>query len=212
AAIGGLVFPIMLNKLIFRPQGFALGVRATAAVITGLLAIANMLMRTSYALRPGEHRLTLRRVNVWALFRDVPYMTFVFSGVLLALGIFYPIFYLQLFSIKHGISQNLAFYIISFISAGGFFGRLIPNFLADKFGSYNMLIPTSFLCSFVVFAILGIRNAGGAITVALLYGAMNGALLSDISTDINEVGIRMGIYFTFIGIFPISLCAPAVLL
>ncbi|KAG6916838.1 hypothetical protein DXG01_005137 [Tephrocybe rancida] len=245
ASIGGLVFPIMLNKLIFGRQGFALGVRATAAIITGLLVIANMLVRTQpRALRAGEHRLTIRRVNLGTLFRDVSYMTFVVSGVLLALGILYPstpnnniprftyvyleliryrtVFYLQLFSIKHaGINQNLAFYIVSFINTGGLFGRLIPNFLADRYGSYNILIPTSLLCSAVVFAILGIRDAAGAITVAIIYGAMNGArqyrlplsqcqlsglmspgvvafyidisltpaVLSDISTDVNEVGL-----------------------
>ncbi|KAF5378130.1 hypothetical protein D9615_007571 [Tricholomella constricta] len=204
ASIGGIVFPIMLNKLIFGPQGFATGVRATAAVITGLLVIANLLMRTRPpVLKEGDPRLMRTPVSV--LLKDVPYMTCVVSGVLLTLGIFYPIFYLQLFSIKHGIDQNLAFYIVSFINAGGFFGRLVPNFLADKVGSYNVLIPASFACAALVLAILGVRDAAGAIVVALLYGAMNGAhisvtpaLLSDISSDVSEVGIRMGLYFSFI--------------
>ena len=64
---------------------------------------------------------------------------------------------------------------VSFINAGGLFGRLIPNYLADIFGSYNVLIPASYLCATLVFAMLGVRNAAGAIVVALLYGAMNGA-------------------------------------
>ncbi|GLB42998.1 putative MFS general substrate transporter [Lyophyllum shimeji] len=201
-SIGGIIFPIMLNKLIFGPQGFALGVRATAAVITGLLAIANLLIRTRPpVLREGDPRL--KRTSLRVLLKDMPYMTCVASGVLLTLGIFYPIFYLQLFSVKHGIDQSLAFYIVSFLNAGGFFGRLIPNFLADKVGSYNVLIPTSFACAALVLAILGVHNAAGAIMVALLYGAMNGAhisvtpaLLSDISSHVSEVGIRMGFYFT----------------
>jgi len=204
ASIGGIIFPIMLNQLIFSSQGFALGVRSTAAVITGLLFIANLLMRTRPPiLREGDPRV--KRTPIMTLFKDLPYMTCIVSGVLLTLGIFYPIFYLQLFSIKHGINQNLAFYIVSFINAGGFFGRLIPNFLSDKIGSYNVLIPASFACAALVLAILGVHNAAGAIIVALLYGSMNGAhisvtpaLLSDISNDVGEVGIRMGLYFSFI--------------
>ncbi|KAF9458094.1 major facilitator superfamily domain-containing protein [Collybia nuda] len=203
ASIGGIVFPIMLNKLIHGHQGFGLGVRATAAVITGLLFIANLLVRTRPpTLRENDPRM--RRTPMIILFKDVPYMACIISGVLLTLGIFYPIFYLQLFSIKHGIDQNLAFYIVSFINAGGLFGRLLPNYLADHVGTYNVLIPASFACAALVLAILGIRDAVGAIIVSLLYGAMNGAhisvtpaLLSDISTDITEVGIRMGLYFSF---------------
>ncbi|KAF8063586.1 major facilitator superfamily domain-containing protein [Lyophyllum atratum] len=202
ASIGGIVFPIMLNKLIFGRQGFALGVRATAAVITGLMTIGNLLLRTRPpVLRAGSPKP--KRTPITVLLRDLPYMTCVASGVLLTLGILYPIFYLQLFSIKHGIDANLAFYMISFINAGGFFGRLIPNYLADKIGSYNVLIPASFACAALVLAILGVHNAAGGIVVALLYGAMNGAhisvtpvLLSDISTHVGEVGIRLGFYFT----------------
>ncbi|KAG6900017.1 hypothetical protein C0993_004200 [Termitomyces sp. T159_Od127] len=174
ASIGGLIFPIMLNKLIFGPQGFALGVRVTAAMITGLLVISNMLMRKGTQL-PRTENARLGRASIKALFMDLPFMIFTFSGVLLTVGIYYPIFYLQLFSVKHGINENLAFYTVSFINAGGLFGRLIPNFLADKVGSYNVVIPTSFICAASVFAILGIRNAAGVIIVALLYGSMNGA-------------------------------------
>ncbi|KAH0580325.1 hypothetical protein H2248_001833 [Termitomyces sp. 'cryptogamus'] len=212
ASIGGLVFPIMLNKLIFGPQGFALGVRATAGTITGLMIIGNMLMRTRTQSTRAEDA-EMVRVPVKTLLMDIPYMVFVFSGVLLTLGIYYPIFYLQLFSVKHGINANLAFYVVSFMNTGGLFGRLIPNFLADKIGSYNVLMPASFVCAVVVFSILGIRNAAGAIIVALLYGAMNGthtsttpAVLSDLSINVSEVGVRMGIYFTFMGLVLIWSC------
>ncbi|KAG6850363.1 hypothetical protein H0H93_014317 [Arthromyces matolae] len=194
ASIGGLVFPIMLNKLIFGRQGFALGVRATAAVITGLLVIANLLMRTRPRKR-AANETRLKRLPARTLFTDIPYMMFVVSGIFLTLGIFYPIFYLQLFSVKHGIDESLAFYVISFINTGGLFGRLVPNFLADKVGSYNVLIPASFACAAFVFAILGIQSPASAIIVAILYGAMNGthisvtpAVLSDLSSDIGEVG------------------------
>lgn len=78
ASIGGIVFPIMLNKLIHGHQGFGLGVRATAAVITGLLFIANLLVRTRPPVLPeGDPRK--RRTPMIVLFKDVPYMTCVIS-------------------------------------------------------------------------------------------------------------------------------------
>lgn len=72
------MFPIMLNKLIFGPQGFALGVRVTAAMITGLLVISNMLMRTRKQ-SPRTENARLERVSVKMLFMDIPYMIFIFS-------------------------------------------------------------------------------------------------------------------------------------
>jgi len=204
ASIGGIIFPIMLNKLVFGRQGFAIGVRATAGVITGLMLIANLLMRT----RPPVLRGNVSkppRTPMLKLFKDIPYMVCCISGVFVTLGLFYPIFYLQLFSIKHGINTNLAFYTVSFINAGGVFGRLIPNFLVDLVGSYNVNIPVTFACAAFVLALLGVHNAAGVIIVSLLYGAMNAAyisvtpaLLSDISDDVHEVGIRMGLWFSFI--------------
>lgn len=48
APVGGIVFPIMLNNLISHPEiGFATGVRASAALVAGLMFIANTIMRTN---------------------------------------------------------------------------------------------------------------------------------------------------------------------
>lgn len=48
ASTGGIVFPIMLNHLFSNPRiGFATGVRASGALIAGLLFVANSIMRTS---------------------------------------------------------------------------------------------------------------------------------------------------------------------
>ncbi|TFK68912.1 MFS general substrate transporter [Pluteus cervinus] len=209
ASIGGIVLPIMLNKLVFGPQGFALGVRTSAGVVTGLMAMANILMRT----RPevlkasASERSDVRRISFTDLLRDLPYMTCVAAGVLVTLGLFYPIFYMQLFSIKHGIDEDIAFYTVSFINAGGVIGRLLPNFLADLFGSYNVSIPITFLCSLSVLLLLGIHEIAGVVIVSIFYGAMNGAyisltpaLLSELSNEVSEVGTRMGLWFSFVAI------------
>ena len=47
ASCGGVVFPIMLNRLFSNPSmGFANGVRVSGAVVAALLAVANAVMRT----------------------------------------------------------------------------------------------------------------------------------------------------------------------
>lgn len=54
AYLGAVVHPIMLNNTINGQLGFANGVRASAALVSGLLLIACLLMRTR--LPPSESR------------------------------------------------------------------------------------------------------------------------------------------------------------
>jgi len=46
SSLGAIVHPIMLNNLLNGPLGFANGVRASAGLVSGLLFIACLCMRT----------------------------------------------------------------------------------------------------------------------------------------------------------------------
>ncbi|KAJ6589092.1 MFS general substrate transporter [Mycena capillaripes] len=199
ASIGGIIFPIMLNNLLFR-HGFVVGVRATAALITGLMLLANLLIRPRYPPNRPVSQASLRLILT-----DRPYMTFVVGGIFIMLGLFYPIFYLQLYAIKQGIQEKIAFDTITLINAGGVIGRLIPPFFADHVGGFNVIIPVVFSGAACTLAMLAITlNAGGVVAVSVLYGTMNAGfvsmtptLLAELSNDRSEIGIRMGLWFTF---------------
>jgi MFS transporter, MCT family, solute carrier family 16 (monocarboxylic acid transporters), member 10 len=52
-------------------------------------------------------------------------------------GMFTPLFYLQQFAITVGITPNAAFYLLSIVNGSSAFGRILPGFIADKFGPYS---------------------------------------------------------------------------
>lgn len=54
-------------------------------------------------------------------------------------------------------------------------GRLLPNFFADKFGPYNMLLPCMYISAALAFAWFGISNFAGVIVFGLLYGFWSGS-------------------------------------
>ena len=54
-------------------------------------------------------------------------------------------------------------------------GRLLPNFFADKFGPYNMLLPCLYISAVLAFAWFGISNFVGIIIFGLLYGFWSGS-------------------------------------
>ena len=71
SSFGGIVFPIMLNQLIFHSSiGLAWSIRITAFVVLGLLIIANLLMSD----RPEFTRRSRPKPNYKAMLTDLPFI------------------------------------------------------------------------------------------------------------------------------------------
>lgn len=49
---------------------------------------------------------------------------------------FTPLFYIQQFAIHLGLSPGAAFYLLSVVNGSSAFGRILPGFVADRFGPY----------------------------------------------------------------------------
>ena len=66
ASAGGIVFPIMLNRMFQNPyMGFTAGVRISGAFIAVMLLGANVIMRTNCALNANKPTLT------WSQFKTI---------------------------------------------------------------------------------------------------------------------------------------------
>ncbi|QRV97284.1 major facilitator superfamily transporter [Ceratobasidium sp. AG-Ba] len=191
SSCGGIAFPIMLNE-VFQRSGFAWGVRASAFVVLGCLIAGNLLMRTR--LPPKSKRPPTPPPDMKAIVTDVVYVLATAGGFLVLLGLFFPIFYTQLFAIVHGLDHNLAFYSLAILNAASVFGRTIPNFIADQYGPFNLLIPCSAISGVLIFAMFGIKSSAALIIFSILYGFFSGAYISLIAP------VRLGLGFAINGI------------
>lgn len=72
SSCGGIVFPIMINRLLSSSTGFAWGTRASAFLVMGLLAVANCLMSTR--LPNAKTRANRPKLNLTEKLTDIPYM------------------------------------------------------------------------------------------------------------------------------------------
>jgi len=207
SSMGGVIFPIMLNNLIIK-IGFASAVRATAYLITGCLIISNILIAPRL---PPRHRrpahMQLPKPDIKKILSHRAYQIAMAGGFFTTWGFFLPFFYLQIFAESRGIDESLAFYSLSILNAASIFGRVLPNFVADKVGPYNMIIPMSFASGILIFGWLGVTTPAGLIVFCLLYGFFSGAFISllpsilmTLSFNIGEIGIRIGIAFFVNGI------------
>ena len=70
-----------------------------------------------------------RRLFDSTAWKEIPYLLFAFSSFFGFLGLYIPFFYVQIYSIEHGIvNTDLVFYLLPLLNAGSFFGRLVSNF------------------------------------------------------------------------------------
>lgn len=135
---------VMLNKLIRGDAGFARGIRVAAFLVLGCLLLGNILMRRPESLRDtaeeGDAELAeapnatveKAREPLW----DRHFFLILLAAFLVSLGSYFPIYYVQQFANLHGVDKSLSFYSVAILNAANIFGRIIPNFIADKVGTW----------------------------------------------------------------------------
>ncbi|KAJ7808325.1 MFS general substrate transporter [Mycena olivaceomarginata] len=178
SAIGATVFPIMTNQLLPR-YGFAQTIRLTGAIIPPVLVLGNLMMRT---------RLPAALQTQW-----------MFIGLL---GLFFPLIYIELFSVQHSdsIDRNLIFYSVAILNASGALVRVLGSYLADLYGPFNVQVACSIGAGTLIWAMLGIHNGGSLVVISLLYGAFSNAYLAlaiaclaSLAKGPEEIGARTGV-------------------
>ncbi|EJD00252.1 MFS general substrate transporter [Fomitiporia mediterranea MF3/22] len=202
-SVGGIVHPIMLNNLFHGPTGFANGVRASAGLNLALMGLASLLMRTKLRPKPSA--------PLWPILKrsskDIPFVLAVTGATLVIIGLYVPIFFLQLYAIGHGVNPALAFYTLTILNAANAFGRIVPNWAAHYVGVYKMIVPCTAVTGGLIYVFLVTRDGPSIIIFAIFFGFFSGVyisllvpMLAQIGRNMSELGTRMGICFTLTGV------------
>ncbi|KAG2023724.1 monocarboxylate permease [Coprinopsis cinerea AmutBmut pab1-1] len=202
SALGAIVHPIMLNNLLNHTNlGFGGSIRASAGLVTGLLVVACALIRTR--LPPPKELPSIRGLFAKSA-REVPFAIMALSLLVFAVGFFFPLFYIQLNAIHHGLSKEFSFYALVILNTSSFFGRLVPGFFVRRLGVVNSVIIAALSSTALVFAMIGLRTVASVVIIATLVGfflgmfiALQAPLVAVLTVDPAELGARMGIAFTF---------------
>ncbi|KAL5531046.1 hypothetical protein ACEPAG_3922 [Sanghuangporus baumii] len=203
SSVGGIVHPIMLNNLFYGSVGFANGVRASAGLNLGLMTLSALLMRTRL---PPKPLLPLFPVIKRSMV-DPTYVLSTLGASLVNVGIFFPVFFLQLYAIEHGVNTAVAFYSITIMNAANSVGRVIPNWVAQLIGVYRMMVPCTAVAGVLIYVFLAVHDTAGILVFAVFFGFFSGVyisllvpMLAQIERNMSELGTRMGLCFTFTGI------------
>lgn len=203
SSLGATIHPIMLNNLLNGPVGFSNGVRASAGLISALLLIACLCMRTRLdpPTTPVNYIAAARKC-----IRDVPFILMIAGGFLFQIGFYYPMFFFQLDSIKHGISVTFSFYSLVILNASNSVGRVTSGFIAAFTGVPNLAIVSTLSCGILNLGLIGLSNLASATVLGVIYGYFAGIyigvwvpLMADLTPDLSQLGARMGICFCMSG-------------
>jgi len=113
SSLGGIIFPIMITRLI-RQVGYGWAMRAGAFMILGMLIIANLTITSRHPPRPTA----LSKEQMAKPFHERGFIILLVGLFILTFGIFIPINYLQVQGLEAGMNPDLAQYLIAILNAG----------------------------------------------------------------------------------------------
>ncbi|KAH8649808.1 major facilitator superfamily domain-containing protein [Xylariales sp. PMI_506] len=198
SSLGGIVFPVMLIRLI-NTIGYPWAIRTAAFLILALLSVAIATVRSRHA--PQKSDFTVK--HFVQPFRERTFLPLLIGFTLVAFGIWIPITYIPTEAVDHGgVNEDLAQYLIALLNAGSLFGRLSAGIAADKIGNYNTFGSACYVTSILGLAMwIPSSTQSTVIAYAVLFGFFSGAYVSLIGAVVaqisppREIGFRTGLVF-----------------
>ncbi|KAL1303062.1 hypothetical protein AAFC00_006508 [Neodothiora populina] len=192
---GGILFPLMIQSLL--PQvGWAWSIRILGFVLLVLCAISVAFCRSRIPPRKGAKTTWRDTLPDPGVFMDgTGAMAATTAGVLFVdLAYFIPVTYVPSYYMdRQGLSKDqtfagsaaFAYQLLAILNAASCLGRFVAGHLADRFGRYNTMIISLFLCMLSVFCfwlpdILSPNMGNNALLIifVILFGFVSGSNVS----------------------------------
>ncbi|CDK27150.1 unnamed protein product [Kuraishia capsulata CBS 1993] len=194
SSIGGVIWPIAVKKLIAE-VGIDWANRILGFIYIPMGAVMILFLKPRLSLR-AEKKATLLPFNFEVL-KDIKFVFlvagFTITNFGLMPGLFFNDLYGQRLSNKTGHTLVEPQYYVSILNAMSMVGRIMPGFLADKFGRLNLLIPFALL-SGIFPLVLWLPSSSSNnlfMSFVVLWGLSSGAMISLFPTLVPQLfGIK----------------------
>lgn len=192
SGIGGIIYPIVLRRLIDQ-IGLPWAIRVMAFIMLATLVIPIAIMRPRLPPRKAGPL-----INVEAL-KDPAFAIWLLSVFFTFIGLYFPFYYIDKFALEIGIDTNLAFYMLVIMNASSIIGRIAPAIMADKVGNINIIIPAIMFSGVFIFAWIAVKSQSALIGTAFFIGLFNGSIqavvpgtVAFLCTDLSKLGTNIG--------------------
>ncbi|KAF2004769.1 monocarboxylate permease-like protein [Amniculicola lignicola CBS 123094] len=201
SSVGALIGTAVIPTL-FRSIGFAWTMRSVAITYLILMIVANLTVTSKVVHKPTR----LDMSEFIQPLADPAVFWLAVASFLFFAGVFLPYNFLVIQSRYIGMSQRMAEYTVSILSATSIFGRIVPGWLGDRYGRFNIMILTTFLSVALVLGLwIPAENNLLNILFAAFFGASSGtfvamvpALVAQVCPDIKKIGVYTGVTYMVI--------------
>ncbi|KAG0648897.1 Riboflavin transporter MCH5 [Hyphodiscus hymeniophilus] len=182
-AVGGIIYPIVLQALIPR-AGWAVATRALGFILAFLCSISCLLVRKRLPpMLNASVKLDL------TILRKPTYAVAVAAVFMIECALFIPLTYMSSYATYMGFNDAFGSQLLIAINASSIFGRIIPGFFSDKLGRFNTMI---FITSLMAISVLGIwlpvgNTKPGILTFAILFGFASGSGINLVPVCIGQL-------------------------
>ncbi|KIY03027.1 uncharacterized protein Z520_01493 [Fonsecaea multimorphosa CBS 102226] len=199
SSLGGVIFPLMLDRLIYHTHlGFGWAVRVVGFLVLGLCLTACATVVPRVPPRKGRYFLL-------HAFKEPVYSIQVLGMFFAWWGIFTPFFFLPSYAEAQGLSLDMSIYTLAILNSGSLVGRLLSGFAAAHLGRFNLVVMGNCVCGILVFCWLRVVSTAAICVFAVLYGIFSGFVVALFPTTIAEVcahpteigsyvGMALGLY------------------
>lgn len=210
SAVGGLVYPAMINKLVFRHDiGYPWTLR-----IMGFIVLATYIPCLVFF----KPRLPPANISDWfdkSAFSEKPFLLFSLSMFFNFWGLYFAFFFLGTYA-RDVLHMDKPINLVMILNGVGIVGRVLPTIVADRWtGMLNLVIPLGFIATIISFCWAAVSSVSGLYAFAVIYGLIAAALQSllpatatTMTDDPTKTGTRVGMILGFVSIA--NLTGPAI--
>ncbi|KAJ5944980.1 hypothetical protein N7516_005148 [Penicillium verrucosum] len=196
SSLGGVVWPIAIDRLINKPSiGFPWTMR-----IVGFIMIPCFIFSCAAAKSPDTPKANAEsrdsnqqndenateqkdipqshKAEALALMRKPSLQLLCLAMFMIYFGMFSPFFYTTSYAVEKGFSTSLAFYTVSIVNAASFPGRVLSGIVADKYGKFNCCIIATISAGIVALCWTKVTSVAGLVIWCAAYGFASGGILS----------------------------------
>ncbi|RMJ27933.1 MFS monocarboxylate transporter [Aspergillus sp. HF37] len=187
SSLGGVIWPITINELLNR-DGVSFGwtLRIVGFIMLPLLILAVLTVdlpsgdkkRQGHSSEQGNQVQQRKRRPVMVLVTNTTFLLLCAGLATCYLGMFSPFFYITSYAESTGHPVSFAFYLVSIVNAASLFGRILPGFLADRYGHFEICSLAALCSGIVAFCWTPVKSTAALVVWALAYGFASGAIMS----------------------------------
>lgn len=200
SSLAGVYWPIGVRNMIDK-IGFPWTNRVIGFLYIPMTIFSALFIKPRFKPKKRQSGENFFRLN-FSVLKNWKYQLVNIAWFTFMLSLFPGLFYIDLFCIRLNVNHSLQLYSVAIINACAIVFRVLPGFLADKFGRINILIPSLLLSGIFPLALwLSARDTGLTATFMVLWACATGVPVALFPAVIGQLFQNTGHIYSYLTFF-----------